>query len=43
MLSLCKIDPLVRNSEKLLRASRRYLGDKLTFAAVRHTFFKQFW
>jgi hypothetical protein len=43
VLSVCKIDPLVRNADTLLRTARRYLGDKITLGAVRQTFFKQFW
>jgi len=43
VLTICKVDPVVRNAESLLRASRKYLGDRITFAAVRNTFFKQFW
>ena len=43
VLSLCKLDPLVRNADALLRMGRRVFGDTVTFGAVRHTFFKQFW
>jgi hypothetical protein len=43
VLTVCKFDPLVRNADALLRTSRRVLGDRITFAAVRSTFFKQFW
>jgi hypothetical protein len=43
VLTICKIDPVVRNAEAMLRASRKLLGDRLTFSLVRSTFFKQFW
>ena len=38
----CKIGPLVRHADTVLAWSKRLLGSTLTYAAIRHTFYKQF-
>lgn len=42
LLQTCSITPLVRNADALVKASRRFLGDTITFGVMRHTFMKQF-
>ncbi|KAF8071105.1 hypothetical protein HT031_001187 [Scenedesmus sp. PABB004] len=42
VLQVCSITPLVRNADALVRASRRVLGDAVTFGVMRHTFMAQF-
>jgi proline dehydrogenase len=42
VLKACSITPLVRNADTLVKVSRRFLGDALTFGVMRQTFMKQF-
>lgn len=39
---LCGVQSFVHNSETLLGLSKRLLGQSLTYAVVKHTFFKHF-
>jgi len=42
VLMTCTLQPLVANASGLISASRRLLGDKITFSVIRGTFFAQF-
>lgn len=42
LLQACSITPLVRNADILVKASRKCLGDTVTFGVMRQTFMKQF-
>eukprot|EP00877_Chromochloris_zofingiensis_P000884 jgi/Chrzof1/10797/Cz05g12130.t1 len=42
VLKACSVNALVRNAGSLVNTSRSILGDRITFAVIRHTFFKQF-
>jgi len=42
VLSACTIQPLVKHADRLVKLSRRVLGDGLTFGIVKHSFFAHF-
>lgn len=42
VLRLCQLRPLVDNADTLLDLSNKVLGQRLTSAVIRHTFFKHF-
>jgi len=42
VFQLCQFKPLVQNGERLLDFSRAILGDNITDAVIRETFFQQF-
>eukprot|EP00921_Rhytidocystis_pertsovi_P021286 GHVQ01033998.1.p1 GENE.GHVQ01033998.1~~GHVQ01033998.1.p1 ORF type:complete len:732 (+),score=133.07 GHVQ01033998.1:520-2715(+) len=42
IFSVCKIKPLVVNSDQIVAMSRKYLGDNFTFGVLKKTFFAHF-